>query len=167
MISKNKILIIVLILGIIILIIFITNWVFSSRIKYISKNIETNIDNCKIETDIDSHGGFLGDGEYFAKLKCTNNEDGEIEYKWKKLPLSIEIQKVMNLVKCDNGGCKTAYERFNISNVENGYYHFMDRHLDAIDSINEEGLNNRSSYNFSLGIYDINNKVLYYYELDT
>ena len=161
---KNKVLIVIC--GIL-LAICISGCTYSNKIEHISKNMEINLENCKIEEDKDTHGGFLGDGEYFAKIICTENEDREIKANWKKLPLSTELQEVMELIQYDNDGGKTAYERYNIPNLEDGYYNFYDRHSESADNKNEEELNSRSSYNFSLGIYDSENMILYYYELDT
>ena len=38
---------------------------------------------------------------------------------------------------------------------------------ESINKKSAENINNRASYNFTLGIYDSVNKVLYFYELDT
>ena len=161
---RNKVL--VIICGIL-LVICISGCTYSNKIEYISKNMEINLENCKIEEEKDTHGGFLGDGDYFAKIICTENEDNEIKANWKKLPLSTELQEVMDLIQYDNKGGKTAYERYNIPKLEDGYYNFYDRHSESTDNKNDEELNLRSSYNFSLGICDSESMILYYYELDT
>ena len=137
-----------------------------NKMKRISKNIGINSSNCKIEDDKNTHGGFLGDGEYLAKLTCNEQEENAIKINWKELPLSSELLKAMEIPQCSGNGCKDAFERFNLPR-ENGYYYFFDRHSESKDTRSDSELNNRSSYNFSLGIYDSNNKVLYYYELDT
>ena len=144
----------------------ITGCVFNNEIKYIGKTLQINVDNCKIERQIDTHGGFLGDGDYFAKIVCTE-ETSEIAFRWKKLPLSEDLQKVIDMKQCNNNGCYNVYERYNIPIIQHGYYYFIDRHSESIDKHSDEKINERPSYNFSLGIYDNDNKVLYYYELDT
>lgn len=140
---------------------------FNKKITNISYNIDLNIRNCKIENDIDNHGGFLGDGDYFAKIICNEKEDNEIKMTWKKLPLSEELQKVMEIKKCHDDGCKDVFEEYSIPKIENGYYNFLNRQVDAKDKRNDQEINNQISYNFSVAIYDGDNKIIYYYELDT
>ena len=150
----------------IILFIFVYRYVSNSRLQYISKNLLLDITNCTIERDKDTHDGFLGDGDYFAKLTCSEKEEKEIKTKWKILPISSELQKVLDMKKCDNDGCKSVFEKYSIPNITNGYYYFYDRHSESKDN-SEKEINKRSSYNFSIGIYDSDNDILYYYELDT
>lgn len=163
--KKNKFMF--LILCGLFLIFLVVGCSFNNRLKYIGESIKINIDNCKIEHEKDTHGGFLGDGEYFAKIICTDEKDEEIKIRWKIYPLSDELQKAMKIKTCEDNGCKDVYERYSIPNIKNGYYYFFDRHSDSVDNKSELELNKRSSYNFSVGIYDIDNNILYYYELDT
>ena len=151
---------------VLILTLFLITGCDSKKLNRIGGIIELKLDNCKIRMDEDTHGGFLGDGEYFAKIEC-DTENESIKESWKELPLGAEIQKIMTLIQCGDKGCLTAFERYNIPNIKNGYYYFVDRHSEAVDKHNEEELNNRASYNFSVCIYDSDNKLYYYYELDT
>ncbi len=148
-----------LIIGILLL----TGCSFNNKLDYVSKKLDVNLDNCKIESETDTHSGFLGDGDYFSKITCSE----DININWKELPLSEELNRVMNLEQCNDKDCKNVYDRYNIPNIENGYYYFLDRHSESKDKNNDKDLNNRSSDNFSVGIYDKDNKILYYYELDT
>ena len=168
--KNKKLLIIPIILCVIFLAIYINNrYTYKNKINYISKILELNLEDCKIEEDKDTHGGFLGDGEYFAKIICTNKQESEIKSKWNELPLSPELQEAMNIIRYDGNGGNNVYDKYNIPNIEDGYYCFVDRHSEAVlkDNKNDEDLNKRSSYNFTVGIYDSENKILYYYELDT
>lgn len=133
--------------------------------NYISKVINLDVKSCIIEDEKDTHSGFLGDGDYFAKLDCSKVDNFEIS-DWKDMPLSSNIDEVMNLVQCSDE-CKSAKERYNIKEINNGYYYFVDRHGDSTDKYDDKDLNNRPSYNFSLALYDEDNKIIYYYELDT
>ena len=164
--KDNKILLVIILVGGIMIFFSIRSCMFNYTQKHISKNLELNINNCQIDEEVDTHGGFLGDGDYYAKLICTETEDNKIKNEWNNLPISIELEKVMNLEMCDDG-CKNVYEKYSIPKIEEGYYYFLDRHKEAKDKHNEEELNNRSSYNFSVGIYDSNTKIVYFYELDT
>ena len=147
---------------VIISLLLITGCSFNDRKELISSRLEMDLSNCTIASEKDTHGGFLGDGDYFAKIICTDKEDSEIKSEWNELPLTDELRDVMNLVQCDGKGCKDAYEKYNIPDIENGYYLFVDRHEEKDKKFDE-----RASYNFSLGIYDGDNKIIYYYELDT
>ena len=126
-----------------------------------------DLKNCEIETDKDSHGGFLGDGDYYAKIKCTNINYDELVINWNNLPLSEPLNEVTHMVQCDEESCRDMYEKFSIPNITNGYYYFLDRHPDAENKYDDTELNNRSSWNFTLAIIDNDNNTVYYYELDT
>ena len=135
----------------------------SSKKQYIEKTIGISLKNCSIKEEKDTHGGFLGDGEYFAKLECSNIELDS----FKKLPLSNKLEEVMNMKFCESKNCENSFEKYKIPKLESGYYYFADRHSDTKDIHDDSNLNNRSSYNFSLAIYDSKTKIMYYYELDT
>ena len=78
---KKKVIIIV---SIIVLVLVMLLLVFSTNSKkMISKNLGVTLDSCKIVKEKDTHKGFMGDGDYFAKLECTSSIDTS---KWKKLP---------------------------------------------------------------------------------
>ena len=135
------------------------------NIKKLGESIEFNTSNCKVENEIDTHGGFLGDGEYFAKITCSKIE--ELSTHWKELPVSSLIDYPTKMKTCTGNGCNDIYDRFNIPNIKNGYYYFHDRHSLATNEYSDLGLNNRSSWNFTLAILDIDTNIIYYYELDT
>jgi hypothetical protein len=134
----------------------------NNKLKYLSSSLSTNVTNCKLENEEDTHSGFLGDGTYFVKLNCDNDVEEEIIGKWQELPLKDELLKPLEMKWCYGDGCKNIYERYNIPNNIDGYYYFVDRGQD-----NKININDRSSYNFTIGLYDIDNKIIYYYELDT
>lgn len=152
---------------ILIIVIFaITGCSFGTKEK-ILKKIEIKSAKCKIIEEKDTHSGFLGDGDYFAKIKCTNLNNKNISKHWKKLPLSEELNKVAEMKQCNGKGCKNIYERHSIPNVTRGYYYFLDRHSDSKDKYDDKDLNNRSSLNFTLAIMDTDSEIIYYYEMDT
>ena len=148
---------------IVLILIFLFSGCISTEIKYISKRLNINLDSCKIIESEDSHGGFLGDGQYFAKVSCTNVDINN----WKKLPLSEELQKAVDMKWCDDNGCNDIYEKYNIPKIKNGYYYFYDRNSKSINPKDDTDLNNRTSYNFTVAIYDSDNKIIYFYEVDT
>lgn len=133
----------------------------------IFKSIELDDSKCKIEKEIDSHGGFHGDGDYFARIECSDIDYNELSKNWKKLPLSEPLVKVTEMEQCDDKGCFNIYDKFSIPVVENGYYYFIDRQNDSKNKFDDTELNNRSSWNFTLAILDTDTGIIYYYELDT
>lgn len=165
---KDKIVIIIMSLVCGVMLFFSVNSCsFNNKIANISDNIDLNIRNCKIESEIDNHSGLLGDGEYFAKIICGDKEDNEITSTWEKLPLSEELQKAMDLKKCNDETCKDTFDEYGIPKLEKGYYNFLDRRMGVRNKKSDQELNDKNSYNFSVAIYDSNNKTIYYYELDT
>ena len=143
--------------------IFILTGCNINKKNYISKMIELDISNCKIETYIDTHQGFLGDGDSFAKINCSSKIN--ISKNYKELPLSDSIKEVLDMEQCNQDDCKNVFSKYNIPTIENGYYYFKDRNSKNI--YDDSTLNNRSSYNFNIAIYDTLNNIIYYYELDT
>ena len=154
-------LIILIICGIII---FVLGKRFMSNDIKIFRNIEIDTLTCEIEKKEDSHGGFLGDGEYFAKIKCS--KIGKLSNNWKKLPLSEQLREIMEMKRCDGRGCMNIYEKYSIPNIK-GYYLFLDRHSEAKDKYDDTNINKRSSYNLTLVLLDIETNIMYYYVLDT
>lgn len=136
----------------------------SNRKENIAKKIEIDLENCSVIKEKDTHGGFLGDGDYFAKIECSKLE---LSDHWNDLPFSENIQKLLKLESCDNTSCQTVLERYQIPKIENGSYFFLDRHSSSTNPYDDSLVHTRASYNYSLAIYDKNSKTIYYYELDT
>jgi hypothetical protein len=135
--------------------------------KIILNTIELDGTKCDIEKEVDTHGGFLGDGDYFAQIKCYDLKPEDLSSNWKKLPLSDELKEIMGMKQCDDNGCKDVYEKYSIPQIENGYYYFLDRHSEATNKYDTTDLNNRSSWNFTLAMLDMDSSIIYYYKLDT
>ena len=164
----NKRRLIVLIIGSIILVIglsiAILDYIYNKSLKRITNNIEINPSNCRLEEEVDTHGGFLGDGDYFAKLSCSKID---VSKHWKELPLSESLDKATKTLQCTGDGCKDIYERFNIPNITNGYYYFLDRHGESDNKYDDTNLNDRTSWNYTIAILDKDTNIIYYYEIDT
>ncbi len=120
--------------------------------------------------ELDTHGGFHGDGSYYLILDCSDNRDKAMKIlkDWKELPFSENLSLVMYGGEKD--GKSYGYnlaEKAKIPKVENGYYYFKDRHSESKDSEDDTDLFNRSSFNFSIAIYDSDTDTMYYFEFDT
>lgn len=137
----------------------------SSTKENVSYIIDTDLSECSIIKKTDTHGGFLGDGELFVKLEC--NSDLKLNEHWKELPLEDTLKEASLLNICDNNGCLDMFERYGIPKELKGYYYFLDRHSESKDKYDSSSINSRVSYNYSLSFYDSDNKIIYYYEIDT
>ena len=120
--------------------------------------------------ELDTHGGFHGDGSYYLILDCSNNKVKALEIvkDWKTLPLTENLNLIMYGGEKDNVtyGYELAKEA-HIPKVKNGYYIFEDRSSESKDSTDDTELFDRYSFNFSIAIYDCDTDKLYYFEFDT
>lgn len=114
----------------------------------------------------DSHGGFHGDGECVIKVYFSDEQATKFKEKinknshWNQLPMPDRLQKVV-------GACmdKNMY----VPIIENGYYFFKDRHSKADDKYNPNEMfeEDRGSSNYTVAVFDTDENILYFYELDT
>lgn len=163
---KKILIVIISVILIVLLCILIVNISLDSKVKDMGLKLETDLKGCYVEYEANTHGGFLGDGDSFMRINCEKKKAIDVS-KWKELPMSLELETILEMKMCNEIDCLNAYERYNIPHVETGYYYFIDRHSEVVDIHDEEELSERSSYNFSIAIYDSNKKMIYYYELDT
>ena len=120
--------------------------------------------------EMDTHGGFVGDGSYYLILDCSDNTEDALSIvaDWNELPLSENLNLIMYGGEKD--GKTYGYdlsEEAHMPVIENGYYYFEDRHSEAKDVSDDSELFSRASYNFSLAVYDSETNRLYYFEFDT
>ncbi len=137
----------------------------SKQERRISKGagVELDLSGCRIEQETDTHGGFLGDGEYLLVIDCGGKEEKLLAQTgaWSALPLSKNLQEIVY-----EWGLT---ERNTPPRIENGVWLFYDRFsdTDGFDRHSDERLTSRPAQNFSLLIYDSDRSRLYYYEMDT
>lgn len=84
---------------------------------------------------------------------------------WHELPLTETLSAMVYDYRTEL--LRDGNDRARIPEVENGYYFFYDRHSKSLSPFRDEDLFSRSSFNFTLAIYDADTLTLYYYELDT
>jgi hypothetical protein len=109
----------------------------------------------------DNHGGFQGDGYLLAVVQYTDNsicEEMEENEHWLELPLSENLQTFLYQPYDDT---------LAIPEIKNGYYYFYDTHSDSKDHYDDSRLLDRSSFNFIVALYDMENHTLYWCEYDT
>ena len=138
--------------------------------KYINKKINLDINGCDININKDERMGFNGDGIRYIKASCTKNSKNMTKQvnNWNKLPLSQNLELIMYGGEKDN--VEYDYDlakNQNIPKIENGYYLFIDRHKGSTNTSSDKNLFDRTSFNFTLAMYDIDSNTLYFYEFDT
>ena len=131
-----------------------------------------DISDFNVVEETDSHGGFLGDGEYHLILDCSKNteEARAIVQDWKSLPFSETLEKYLYGEEIDGVYCTSGFaDEYHWPVIINGVYKFVDRHSDATDRSNEIQWHSEERYsvNFSVAIYDFDTDTLYYYSKDT
>ena len=144
--------------------------------EIISNELGIDIASGNIETYTDTHGGFHGDGETYSKItfsddsfynEIKNNTD------WSPFPLTPNLTVVVYGGTDPNGDSwesfiKDKNDNTLIPEITNGYYFFIDRHSDFKNNKKDDSkIFDRHSMNFTLAIYDITSKTLYFYAIDT
>lgn len=124
--------------------------------------------------DSDSHGGFHGDGMLFQQISFEDSKlTDEIKDNdgWKPMPLSQNMEALVYGIEVDTSsiGPYLTDESGDtiIPDIQNGYYYLYDRHSESKDPFSDKDILNRTSFNFTLALYDSDNHVLYYVEFDT
>ena len=123
-----------------------------------------------VVSEMDTHGGFHGDGLYILELDCSGNREKALDVakEWHALPLSENLSLL--LYGGERDGVTYEYvldEGFQMPSVQNGWYRFIDRHSERTDPADDGVLLDRASMNFSLAVYDSEADRLYVVEYDT
>lgn len=161
------------ILCVVLFICCLTSCSSNGKINDISNTLGVDISDGTIISNIDTHGGFHGDGYIFVEMNFDDTAGENMAAHiagingWRSLPLSENLQTVV--YGKDDGD--VHYGPFiddnTIPAVEHGYYYFYDRHSDSNNPKDDTDILKRYSFNFTIAIYDTDNNNLYYYELDT
>ena len=150
--------ILILIIGYIIYIHTLYNYVFYSS------QIEIKIPLLAKMEEKDTHGGFHGDGEATLRVYFSDKQAERFVNKinqnnhWGKLPMPEILQRRLH---------NAIDKEMVIPDIENGYWFFVDRHTEATDKYNYNDMFSRSSLNFSVAVFDADSNILYFYALDT
>lgn len=145
----------------------------SSVQEELSRTLGVDLSQGKLMETQDSHGGFHGDGERWVTLSfvdCDLSPALEAEEEWQSLPLPAPLETVL-YGKTKTEGTEIIQEgpftMREIPQISKGYYFFWDRHGEAKKANDPGQVLERSSFNFTVALYDTDSKTLYYYELDT
>ena len=111
---------------------------------------------------IDTHGGFLGDGATFARLRFAPEDGAALEQVlaeeggWQALPVTGVAANRVNWGLPIDGCYRTTEEHPEFPEVMNGLWHFQNTTPDGY-----------GVRNFELWIYDSETATLYYHEFDS
>ena len=120
----------------------------------------------------DSHSG-NGDGASCYALQFSDYAMAESirdQAGWASLPMD-ETTTLLVYGQSDNACCVGPYLTDSsgsplLPEIENGYYRFIDRQADD-KALSSKPILERSSYNFTVAVYDEDLDILYYCHLDT
>ena len=120
----------------------------------VASALDLNTSQAEAGTHTDSHGGFLGDG--LTHIVLDFPDDGPLEQleqdrQWIPLPMDATTKALLSFVDAGE-----------LASIPQGYYRLIDRHSDI-----QTPILSRNSYNFTLAVYDSQQRTLHYFELDT
>lgn len=165
--------------------VFFTSGCTSDNIKQLDREVEITsavgigVTDGEYTEIYESHGGFHGDGVTYSKVQFSDDsalKDIKKSEHWKELPLSDNVAALLYGVTMEEDGAVESIGPY-ITNddgnalapkVENGYYFFMDRQTDEDEDIyDDSSVLGRSSYNFTVAVYDTDTDTMHYFKLDT
>jgi len=151
------------------LLLFMRVFAQSTPQGYVSKYLGIDCSRGIANTYIETHGGFLGDGDTFIEMQFLN-EDFEKRIceteGWKEIPLTENLEIVIHGISNEEREWEARIAG-EIPTIKKGYYYFVDRHYESVDKYDDSEIFNRSSYNYTIAIYDADMMILYYCEEDT
>lgn len=118
--------------------------------------------NAQVLSDDDDHGGFHGDGVRLAVVRFDAADAATLEAAgWSALPLPDDLASLLY-----EGMDGVWPSEVRIPKTETGFWYFRDRY-DPKSPGYEQSFTDRSSYNFTVALYDSTAQTLYYCEMDT
>lgn len=142
----------------------------------VSQSLQVALAQGTMIENVDTHGGFHGDGQSLAVWKFDDNsmlEQIQADPDWKEMPLTDNLEALLYGVVYDNGmsiteiGPCVDFSEEQLPRIQNGYYYFVDRQAEPEVQHSDVQIMERPSLNFSIALYDIDTNTLYYIEVDT
>ncbi len=126
----------------------------------------------------DDHGGWLGDGETYIEIRCPDpGLAGTLAGRgdWQPMPVSRDVRIVVyGLVEGNvtRGPVIHSGGKPRVPKIEHGYWCLVDRQPESYrtERVRDDepySINNRYSYNLTIGLYDTDHDILYVLALDT
>ena len=136
----------------------------------VSEALDIDISSGSEVSDYDTHSG-NGDGTSCIVLNFNDDtvlEEIKSNVEWKAFPLDETVQTLVYGIEIETGQAGpylTDDGNPLVPDIQNGYYLLIDRQ--AENSNTTEDILDRSSFNFTLGIYDADTNTLYFCQMDT
>ncbi len=145
--------------------------------RRISEEIGIDVSHAEVLLEMDTHGGFHGDGtscvvfqldeETAQTLRCAQE--------WKQLPMHETAQTLLyGVTHTTPEGTWTAGpylrdadEKPLVPHLQSGYYLLLDRHSSAKPNQDAAEILRRASINVTIAVYDDTSHILYVCRLDT
>lgn len=140
----------------------------------ISEALNIDVEKGKIISEYDTHDGAHGDGTSCIVLKFNNDsilKEIKSNKKWKSFPMNETVKCLAYGEETENGtvGPYLTDEKSGdrlLPNIQRGYYLLIDRQNQNNQS-KKENILDKASFNYDLGIYDMDTNTLYFCQLDT
>lgn len=137
-----------------------------------SKELGISVSGGKEVSNFNEYSG----GEGRSCIAISFDDDTVLEeikgnFEWKAFPLDDTMQALIYGLEDETGGTSGPFLSDNQQNalvpdIQNGYYILIDRHTEK-DKATGADILNRGSFNFTVGLYDIDTNTLYSCKLDT
>lgn len=131
----------------------------------VSESLSIDVSGAEEITDADSHEGLHNDGTTYIILKFKDNRLSEQikgNSQWHSLPMDRKTETLAYGISDREKSIGPYLGDIELPEIQNGYYRLIDRHEE-----NDTDILERTSFNFTLGIYDTDTKTLYFCEIDT
>ena len=150
--------------------------------RYVRRDLglDINIGGGEIADCHDDHGGFLGDGETFVEVHFADPAFAQAlagRDDWHALPLDPDVDQFIYHYYGTYWSPSWDSEReqwlpAKVPDIEHGYWCLVDRQPESYrtERVREDepySINNRYSYNLTIGLYDTDHDILYVLALDT
>ena len=176
-----KMLLIVFVLSVLAVIVVFIPFFLTDDYAIAKRDLQSiaDISSGTVEELYDDHGGFLGDGERFIKISFKDEsciKSIKENNDWNAFPLTDDLIKALYGKDYSLGDTEISEgpliisEKIDIPEIKNGYYYFKDMYEGESlqpEKTAENIFNGAYSYNIVIVLYDTDNKILYYYRLDT
>ena len=141
----------------------------------ISRRLGMSVESGVVETYTSDHSSFNGDGETYAKVTFEDESFCGLIVQsgnWLNLPLTQTLSVAVYGGTLPNGmSWSSLIEDDNdqplIPQIDEGYYYFKDRSRQSENEKDDSQIFERYSFNFTIAIYDLVNRTLYFFEIDT
>lgn len=145
-----------------------------SPLEHAASRVGLDLSAGSVSASVETHGGFHNDGMTYTVL--TFPDDALFaaiaeNTAWQPLPLPQTVSKLLYGCRTERSvtGAYLVDENGDalFPTVQNGAYHFLDRHSDSAAGAADPALLERNSFNFTVALYDADTNTLYFGELDT